>query len=299
MLGFLPAPLLGALSALLALLNMLCWAVPALLLVVVKIFTPLPSWRDAVTRWIERLAEAWSAGNFLILKLTRRMRWELHGADFLSRKGRYFFVPNHQSWVDVLALQHVMLTRAPFLKFFLKRELIWTPILGQVWWALEYPFMHRHTRAQLARNPELKGTDLETTRRFCAKLRDRPMSIVNFVEGTRFTEDKRRRQSSTFDHLLKPRAGGLAFALQALGDRLHAIVDVTIYYPGSKRTLWDFLSGRIRHVVIQVREIPVPLELVGDYSDNAEHRARFHSWLNQLWKEKDLELKRLAAEHAG
>lgn len=299
MLGFLPAPLLGVLSAVFALLNLIFWAIPALALVVVKLLTPRRSWRSLIKVWIEQVALLWTAGNFFVLKLTRSMRWDVSGAEFLSRRGRYFFVPNHQSWVDVLALQHVLLTRAPFLKFFLKRELIWVPILGQVWWALEYPFMRRHTRAQIARDPSLKGKDLETTKRFCARLRNSPMSIVNFVEGTRFTKEKHDKQSSPFKHLLKPRAGGLAFALEALGDQLHCIVDVTIFYPGHRRTLWDFLSGRIRHVVINVRELPVPLDIVGDYSGNPEHRARFHTWLNQLWKEKDLELQRLAADHRG
>ncbi|MCE6984794.1 acyltransferase, partial [Pseudomonas frederiksbergensis] len=79
-----------------------------------------------------------------------------------------------------------------------------------------------------------------------AKFRGKPTAIFNFAEGTRFTQAKHRQQQSPFKHLLKPKAGGVAFVLAALGEQLDALLDVTIVYPGDKAPgFWDLLSGNL------------------------------------------------------
>src|SRR6185436_13395597 len=104
-------------------------------------------------------------------------------------------------------------------------------LLGLAWWALDFPFMKRYTKQQLAKRPELAGRDIEATRRACAKFMHIPVSIMNFVEGTRFTRAKHDSQESPFQFLLKPKAGGVAFVLDAMGRALQSILDVTIVYP--------------------------------------------------------------------
>ena len=108
----------------------------------------------------------------------------------------------------------------PFLKFFLKKELIWVPILGIAWWALDFPFMKRYSAAVLKKRPHLRGKDIEITRQACKKFKSLPVSIMNFVEGTRFTREKHDKQKSPFTHLLKPKAGGIGFVLSTMGEQL-------------------------------------------------------------------------------
>ena len=50
--------------------------------------------------------------------------------DGLARQEWYLMTSNHQSWADILVLQKVTNRRVPSLKFFLKQELIWVPLLG-------------------------------------------------------------------------------------------------------------------------------------------------------------------------
>jgi 1-acyl-sn-glycerol-3-phosphate acyltransferase len=194
---------------------------------------------------------------------------------------------NHQSWVDIPVLQKVLNRRIPFLRFFLKQQLIWVPLMGPAWWALDFPFMKRYSRETLAKHPELQGRDMEATRRACEKFRHMPVSVMNFAEGTRFTPAKHDAQSSPYRHLLRPKAGGLAFVLDAMGDALHAILDVTIVYPQGSPTLMDLIAGRIRDIRVHLRELPIDDTLRGDYEQDAAFRERFQLRINALWSQKD------------
>jgi 1-acyl-sn-glycerol-3-phosphate acyltransferase len=184
--------------------------------------------------------------------------------------------------------------RIPMLKFFLKQQLMWVPVMGLAWWALDFPFMRRHTREQIARDPSLRGKDIEATRRACAKFSYTPVSVMNFVEGSRFTPGKHARQKSPYTHLLAPKAGGVAFVLQAMGEMLQALVDVSIVYPGGRPSLFDLLAGRIPEVRLQVHLRELPRDLLGrDYQEDGAFRERFQTWLNQLWAQKDAEITRM------
>lgn len=281
------ATLRGVLTMLLIVLNLVFWATPLYLVAIVKLLggRRLRVRCDRVLVW---LAEQWISGNQRVFRLTQRIRWEVAGASDLARHDWHLVVCNHQSWVDILVLQGVFNRRIPFLKFFLKKQLIWVPVLGFAWWALDFPFMQRHSREHLEKHPEARGQDLEATRKACEHFSQSPTSVMNFVEGTRFTADKHAGQSSPFRHLLKPRAGGTAFVLGAMGDILHRLVDVTILYPGGAPSLWDMCCGRLREVVVyvNVREIPEWVRR-GDYQEDSEFRARFQGWLTSLWEEKD------------
>src|SRR5690606_31230127 len=161
-------------------------------------------------------AETWAEIDKAIFALLTPTRWDIRGGEGLRRDTSYLVVSNHQSWVDIPALVQAFNRKTPYFKFFLKRELIWVPFLGLAFWALDYPFMTRYYKAFLAKNPHMKGKDLEITRRACEKFRDLPVTVVNYLEGTRFTPDKHAAQQSPYRHLLKPKAGGVAFVLAAL-----------------------------------------------------------------------------------
>jgi 1-acyl-sn-glycerol-3-phosphate acyltransferase len=270
---------------------------PLLLVALVKMAIPLAGVRRACNGVLTAIAESWIGLNNRLWDRFSGARLVATGLDGVRPDGHYLVLANHQSWVDILVLQKLFNRRIPLLRFFLKRQLFWVPLLGLAWWALDFPFMGRHTRAEIARNPALGRRDMEATRRACEKFRDIPVAIMNFVEGTRFTDDKHARQASPYRHLLKPRSGGVAYVLDAMGDALHGILDVTIAYPGGRPSMVDLMSGRVREVRVSVRVRPLPADVprAGDDSDRAT-RARFQRWLNALWEEKDAEMARLLGE---
>jgi 1-acyl-sn-glycerol-3-phosphate acyltransferase len=244
------------------------------------------------------LAEGWIGTNNALFRLLGALPLEIRGLEGLSTREWYLVVSNHQSWVDILVLQAVFNRRIPFLKFFLKQQLVWVPFLGVAWWALDFPFMRRHSPAYLERHPEKRGEDLEVTRRACEKFRLIPTSVMNFVEGTRFTAAKHAAFKSPYRHLLPPRPGGTSFVLSAMGGMLHSMLDVTIAYAGGTSSLWDLCCGRLGTVTVDIRRRPIEEWMaVGDYAGDAEFRARFKNWLAGLWAAKDQLLDRLG--HPG
>ncbi|MGB3611965.1 MAG: acyltransferase [Cellvibrio sp.] len=286
--------LVGVLTSLLFVLLTLLGIFPLLLLALIKRLIPVSRWRQPCNRWLDWIASTWVDLNNLHQKWLTCTHIQVDGDLNLSRRDWYMMVANHQSWVDILILLRVFNGRIPYVKFFLKKSLIWVPFLGLAWWALEYPFMRRYSKEEIDRNPALKGKDIEETRRACEKYRHNPVTIINYLEGTRFTPEKHAQQESPYQHLLVPRAGGLAFTLAAMGGQLHSLLDVTIYYPQGRPTYWEYASGKVKRVDIHVRQLPIPDTLLGDYANDEEFRRFFQGWVNELWQEKDAQLTRMA-----
>lgn len=279
---------------LLIVLNTLVHALPLLLVALFKALLPFKRLRHALNRVLTDLAERWIAMNSAMIDRFTRTRFQVAMPAALQPEGHYLVLANHQSWVDIVVLQKIFNRRVPFMRFFLKRQLIWVPVLGLAWWALDFPFMGRYSRKEIAKNPELGRRDMEVTRRACEKFRSIPVSVMNFVEGTRFTPAKHAGQQSPYRHLLKPKSGGVAFVIDAMGDTLRAVLDVTIVYPGGRPTMVDLLGGRIPEVRMSVRERAIPEALIGgSYQDDRAYRARFQQWMNGLWEEKDAEIARM------
>lgn len=287
MLKHLPRPVRGLLSLTGYLFNTLFWSFPLLLFTFLKMIVPIPAWRRFCGNILNRAAKNWIAVNRWNQRLVARTRMDVQGVDELRAGSWYLVLANHQSWVDILVLQHIFHGKIPFLKFFIKKELFWVPILGQCWWALDFPFMKRYSKSFLKKHPHLKGKDIETTRKACEKFKTTPVSIMNFVEGTRFSGQKKELQNSPFKNLLKTRAGGMAYVLGAMSDQLEYILDVTIVYPQGIKSFWDYACGGIDEIKIRVKSIPVTPDLVGDYVSDKVYRTHIHQWLNSLWQEKD------------
>ncbi|MGV8057698.1 MAG: acyltransferase [Smithellaceae bacterium] len=294
MLNFLPSLLIGVIATLLFAVNVLFWPIFVVIFSVLKIimpFPPLRRWFDRILPW---LAENWISCNGLWMRLTQKNQWDVQGVTGLNYHGWYLVSSNHQSWVDIFVMQHILNRRIPLMKFFLKQELIWVPVMGLAWWALDFPFLHRHSAEYLKKHPEQKGKDLETTRKACAKFTHVPTSIMNFLEGTRFSQAKHVRQQSPYRHLLKPKAGGIALALDTLGDKFHSLLNLTIIYPDGVPTFWEFLCGKVKRVIVRIGQVEVPQHLLhGDYEGDETYRAAFQQWVQQLWQEKDLQIQAL------
>lgn len=262
-------------------------ALLAVPLALVKLLVPVFVLRRAIDRLLDAASNLWIIFNTWQQTYTLPTKVEVHGLDDLSRDEWYMLVANHQSWTDILVLVRAFNARIPGVKFFFKQSLLWVPVLGLALWGLDFPYMRRYSKAKLARHPELKGKDVEQTRKACERFRHHPVTIINFLEGTRFTPAKHAQQNSPYRHLLMPRAGGLAFTLDAMNGQLHRMLDVTIYYPEGIPSYWDYACGRVKHIQVHIRQLPIPAELIGDYTGNEEFRAGFQQWVNQLWQDKD------------
>ncbi len=299
MLSRLPAPVTASIMFVLFVTNLVFWAFWVYIAIFLKLLTPPGKARDKVSRLTAWLAQQWAHVNVLIYEPLIGVRWDIRIDADLSPQGQYLVCSNHQTWNDIYVLMRTFGRRAPFFKFFIKQQLIWVPILGLAWWGLDYPFMKRSTPEQIAKNPALKGKDLETTRKACERYKNQPVLILNFLEGTRFTQAKHDKQQSPYTHLLKPKAGGFAFTLSALGDKLNSLLDVTIVYPDGAKGFWEFLAGRMRRVVVEVRQLKIPPDLfAGDYESDPEFRKRFQQWIGDFWAQKDRRIGELKAEAA-
>ena len=292
MLSRLPAALRGLISGLLLLLSTPTLTCAMLVLALPKALLPFDAVRRLCDRALTALAATWVAINNGWIAAVNPARWDVQGLEGLHERGWYLVSSNHQSAVDILVLQRIFHGRIPFLKFFLKRELIWVPIIGLAWWALDFPFMKR------GRGRGARHSDLQTTRASCEKFKRIPTSVINFVEGTRITPAKHAAQRSPYRHLLKPKIGGLGIALATMGELFECVLDVTIVYPGGIPSITDLLCGRVGEVVVRVQRRAIPPELLGgDPIDDKAYRERLSTWVEAQWQEKDALMDQLSRSH--
>jgi 1-acyl-sn-glycerol-3-phosphate acyltransferase len=284
----------GALTILLLLLNALLWGAPIFVGGVIRFITPGGPLRGRIILFLARLADHWVEGCNRIFDRMLTTVWDIQGIEDVHRDGHYLIISNHVSWVDIFVLFRAFHGRTAFIRFFLKQELIWMPIVGQACWALQFPFMKRYTAEYLERHPEKRGTDLATTRRACRRYRHVPVTILNFLEGTRFSCEKHADQESPYRHLLRPRIGGIGFVLASLGDQIDALFDVTIAYPGGDSTFWQFVTNRLPRISVRARPVLVPPEFFeAAITEPGPERDRFKAWIEEIWREKDLLLDQL------
>jgi 1-acyl-sn-glycerol-3-phosphate acyltransferase len=285
----------GALVMTLFALNLSFWGAIFFVVMFLKIlFYPSRELRTRIVLALAEVATLWTVGNRAIIKLLIPGRWELTIPPELKPRGRYLMIANHQTWVDIIVLLEAFQRRIPFPRFFLKSQLIWFPVIGQAAWGLEFPFMKRHSAEYLAAHPEKRGEDLATTKRACERYVDIPVTILNFAEGTRSDARKRAALKSPYRNLLPPRTGGISYVIASLGEQLDGVLDVTIAYPGTEITMWEFACGRVPRIVVEAEIVKLPPEFFSDaIIERGELRSEFKQWLRSAWKEKDERLEEL------
>lgn len=274
--------LAGLLAVLILTLNTILCFIPIFLIGFLKLI-PIHRWQRLCTSWVDEIASFWiSFNNFYIAK-TQKTNWEISGLTHLSKSKSYLIIANHQSWLDIVVLQRLLNRKIPTMKFFIKDQLKWVPFLGFAWWAMGCPFMKRYSKDYLAKNPHKKGKDMQATQKALQAFKDSPVSIMNFIEGTRYHDDKSQLQKSPYQYLLKPKAGGLSFVISAMGEQFNRLLDVTIVYSEKKHSLWDFLCKRVKTIKIHVRDLAIPEQFI----NRAWEENEFRDWLNHFWLEKD------------
>lgn len=277
----------AALAVLALIISTSLFFIPVLIIGLVKLF-PNDTWRVACTNQIDNIIVYWCAFNSFYIDKTQNVRWTITGLTDLKPDNSYLVVANHQSWLDIVLLQRLFNRKIPMLKFFIKDQLKWVPLLGFAWWAMGCPFMKRYSKEYLSQHPEKKGKDLEATRKALDLFKKTPSTIMNFIEGTRFTPEKKIAQQSPYKYLLKPRSGGISFVVSAMRDQIQHVLDVTIVYAEEEHSLWDFLCHRVTAITMHVRELPIPVCFTNSHLlDDEATQSEFRAWLNQQWHDKD------------
>lgn len=281
---FLPGVLLAPIIFTILVGNVVLWGGAIFVIGLLKIVLPLQIIRDI----LHIAYAAWCKGNYIGVWLACD-NWQVDIEGELDEKAWYLLIANHQSWLDIMVLSG--LGRLPAPKFFLKDELKWVPFVGAGAWAMDMPFMKRVSKAKVAKNPKLKGMDVERTKRACRHFRLNPTTIINFVEGSRYTEAKHKKQRSPFKYLLKPKAGGIAFALEVLGEKMDGLLNASIVYHGTSEAICkDMLFGKLTKIHVDIKVQPISAELIGNYQHDREFRVEFQQKLNVIWQDKDLQI---------
>lgn len=174
---------------------------------------------------------------------------------------------NHQSWFDIPLIQDVISKDGPMIKFLIKQELAWVPIIGWICLVLDFP---RLNRSKQIGDRKADFSIIEKT----TKSHGKQGALLIFPEGTRYTANKHLSQASPYQHLLKPKAGGMKI-IKKNTDPATPLIDITINYGEKQPHIWRCLHGNPRHIHINIEHFTLA------QLDNVEE------WLNQRWQEKD------------
>lgn len=281
--------LFGIITVMILIVSTTLFFIPVLFIGLIKLF-PNQKWRVFCTSLIDNIVTFWCEMNRAYIDRTQNVKWMIQGIDGLNlnHEDWYLVIANHQSWLDIVLLQRIFNRKIPMLKFFIKDQLKWVPLLGFSWWAMGMPFMKRYPKEYLLKYPQKKGLDLQATRKALELFKKTPSTVMNFIEGTRFTPEKKIIRNSPYQHLLPPKAGGVSFAISAMSEKIHNLLDVTIVYHDKKHSLWDFLCRRVHAISIDVRYAPIPAKFINtSLADDSELQIEFRQWLNELWTQKD------------
>jgi 1-acyl-sn-glycerol-3-phosphate acyltransferase len=287
----------GLLSFLFITVHLAFWIVPIVILALIKLVVPVQFVKELSYRimvWI--YGTAVRINDFLLFKLVRN-KIQIRSKETLKTDRNYLILSNHRSWADILILQSVLNRKTPPIRFIVKWELIFMPIVGLICWAYEYPFVKRKSLKYTSPKSGKSKNDFHVIRNKIDKMSANHLSLINFVEGTRFKILKSEKYAAGFKHLLNPHAGGLFNILKNYGDRLDELLNFTIVYKCRQPIFWKLLGGRCRHIIVDLQKVQMK-ELLNRLGacDGDVNFVRVSEWLNDLWQEKDLKIDELIAE---
>ena len=276
--------------------NLTFWIIPVLVLVAFKWLLPIPSMQPGIygmMAWIYRIAVQM---NSWILFKVLKIQLDVTGVNQTYPGDFYLSLCNHQSWSDILILQHLLNRKTPIMKFLVKKELMYLPVVGLICWAYDFPFLNRGKQPPKISDNSDRRSDSQTLNRSLARFLRSSATIMNFAEGTRFSPLKAERQNSPYQYLLKPKAGGLIAIYKMMGHELAAILDFTIVYDAPRPTFWRFIGGKILRVKVHLDTI-----LSNEFKENFGlpeinfNPGRAIEWLNQRWEKKERIIEQISS----
>tara|TARA_B100001989_G_C24523415_1_gene457206 strand:- start:103 stop:984 length:882 start_codon:yes stop_codon:yes gene_type:complete len=227
------------------------------------------------------------------LNILHKLEWDFQIPKDVNTNTWYIAMSNHQSWADIFILLAAGHKKIPLLKFFMKKELQWIPIIYLVHKTVDMPFLKRHSKAQIEANPELKKVDYETAKKAAKRFSRNPATAFSFAEGTRFTPKKHAAQDSPYSNLLKPKIGALAIALSGM-PQVNTLIDFTVVYSSEKRSTWDFLCGDLNKAKVFAKTYALPEDLKNrSFEEDDDYKRSFQAFVDEIWLEKQERIKDL------
>ena len=235
--------------------------------------TLVPSLAPKTRRWSTAIYLAAVRNHSWWLKRVAGAKWTVPDVA-LDAATPAVLISNHRSWSDAFVITDVVCRHGLIVKFLVKRELARIPILAVIFAVFDFPVLKRSTRSG-----ESDGARREHDRSQMTRLTDglseEPAAMLSFVEGTRFTNEKRAEGGAPYSEVLAPRPGGLAMMVEALRGTDARLVDITLRYRPPV-SFWKFIGGFPCECEVRVEQF-----LVKDLPDDVA------SWLVERWTLKD------------
>jgi 1-acyl-sn-glycerol-3-phosphate acyltransferase len=256
--------------------NLMFWLPVLILCTLIRLLLPFGVVKKTtffVVKMIYRfavIASAWWFKN--VLKIRFDIEDEEQVLANLSMNDSPLIICNHQSWFDTFLLQTLISRDGPMVKFLIKRELLWVPVLGWVCLVLDFPRLNR------MKDADSRSRDRKVTEQVSLKLGDEAGALLLFPEGTRFSSKKRQARQSPHENLLKPKQGGFNIILQATTHdpgKNTRLLDISIRYEPGDADCWRCMSGAVDLIHVKVT------------STDTRQIADGAVWLEDCWREKD------------
>lgn len=299
MLAFLPSPILFLINIFFIPLNSVAIALPIQILGIIRFCLPFEFVIVVVEKCNYYLYKLWVFNNAVIIRITNDIKWNITGDKIPTIDKSCIVISNHLSWLDIIIIACIYRGKIPTTKFFMKHSLIYIPFVGLACYALGMPFLRRYTREQLIKDPSLRTKDIDSTKKACKRLVYTPSSLINFVEGTRFTKEKAKLAKSAYENLMPPKAASLAIALGEIGKDIDYVFNTTLIYPeNTHKPFIDLLFGRMKSVYADVQLIKTGPEIEGDYLQDKVFKHSFTMYVRDLWQKKDALISSLLKSHS-
>ena len=254
---------------------------------------PLKSFKLFLAKISNKIGDLTVYGLKLIMLLMHGNNIQVINNEKYDMNKWYMAMSNHQSWADIFVLLTVANKKIPLLKFFMKKELWWIPFVFLANKTLNMPFVNRHSKKAIEKNPSLRTKDYENTLKSCKRFLRAPSTIFSYAEGTRFTSEKHKAQSSKYKNLLQPKIGGMATALSAMPE-IDTLINFSVVYKSKKRSAWSFLNGEMKDVKVFIKSYKIPENLKNrNYGSDHLYRDEFKEWIEEIWDEKDRKIDEL------
>ncbi len=283
---------IGTLTFFAILITLSLWLVPLTIINIPRII-PNKNLKIFLGSISNKMGSATVASITSTLRILHKFEWDFQIPNDVNTETWYIAMSNHQSWADIFILLAAGHKKIPLLKFFMKKELQWIPIIYLVHKTVDMPFLNRHSRAQILANPELKRVDYENAKKAAKRFSRNPSSAFSFAEGTRFTSEKHSAQESPYSNLLKPKVGALAIALSGM-PQVNTLIDFTIVYATQKRSTWEFLCGDLSKAKVVAKTYTLPENLKNrSFEEEDDYRKNFQTFVDAIWLEKQQTIKDL------
>ena len=254
---------------------------------------PLKSFKLFLAKISNQIGDLTVYGLKLIMLLMHGNNIQVINNEKYDMNKWYMAMSNHQSWADIFVLLTVANKKIPLLKFFMKKELWWIPFVFLANKTLNMPFVNRHSKKAIEKNPSLRTKDYENTLKSCKRFLRAPSTIFSYAEGTRFTSKKHKAQNSKYKNLLQPKIGGMATALSAMPE-IDTLINFSVVYKSKKRSAWSFLNGEMKDVKVFIKSYKIPENLKNrNYGSDHLYREEFKEWIEEIWDEKDRKIDEL------